>query len=153
MAKAEGRNPDHLLIMPGIIPVVGETLEDAESRLAEMNGFAVHEHLIAKLSAFLGRDLSRMDLDAPLRNDSEPPKGNEASQSRAAALTGIARRNGLTLRQLLLRLASGRGHLLTVGTGTHIASVMQDWFKSAAADGFNVMCPSCRATFSPSMTW
>jgi N-acetyl-S-(2-succino)cysteine monooxygenase len=141
LAKAAGRNPDHLLIMPGIIPVVGETLEDAESRLAEMNGFAVHDHLMAKLSAFLGRDLSRMDLDAPLPNETEPSIGNQASQSRVAALTGIARRDGLTLRQLLLRLASGRGHILAVGTGTHVASVMQDWFESAAADGFNVMCP------------
>jgi FMN-dependent oxidoreductase (nitrilotriacetate monooxygenase family) len=141
LAKAAGRDPAHLLILPGIIPVVGETKDVAEARLAEMNGLAVHEHLIAKLSAFLGRDLSGLDLDAPLPEGTEPSTGLEASQSRVAALVGIARREALTLRQLLLRLASGRGHLLTVGTGQHVASVMQEWFENGAADGFNVMCP------------
>jgi FMN-dependent oxidoreductase (nitrilotriacetate monooxygenase family) len=141
LAKAAGRDPAHLLILPGIIPVVGETKDVAEARLAEMNGLAVHEHLIAKLSAFLGRDVSGLDLDAPLPEETEPSTGLEASQSRVAALVGIARREALTLRQLLLRLASGRGHLLTVGTRQHVASVMQEWFENGAADGFNVMCP------------
>jgi FMN-dependent oxidoreductase (nitrilotriacetate monooxygenase family) len=141
LAEAAGRDPAHLLILPGIIPVVGETRDVAEARLAEMNGLAVHEHLIAKLSTFLGRDLSGLDLDAPLPEETEPSKGTEASQSRVAALVGIARREALTVRQLLLRLASGRGHLLTVGTGRHVASVIEEWFENGAADGFNVMCP------------
>jgi FMN-dependent oxidoreductase (nitrilotriacetate monooxygenase family) len=141
LAEAAGRDPAHLLILPGIIPVVGETRDVAEARLAEMNGLAVHEHLIAKLSAFLGRELSGLDLDAPLQEETEPSKGTEASQSRVAALVGIARREALTVRQLLLRLASGRGHLLTVGTGRHVASVIEEWFENGAADGFNVMCP------------
>lgn len=140
LAAAAGRNPDDLLIMPGIIPVVGDTQGGAEARLSEMNGFAVHEHLMAKLSSFLGRDLSGLDLDAPLPEMTAPSDGYQASQSRVAALMELARRDGLPLRQLLLRLASGRGHLLAVGTGRHIASVMQEWFQSGAADGFNVMC-------------
>ncbi len=55
-------------------------------------------------------------------------------------LLSIAKRDGLTPRQLLLRLASGRGHLLAVGTGGDIADVVQEWFQAGAADGFNVMC-------------
>ncbi|RYE61545.1 MAG: hypothetical protein EOO82_01635 [Oxalobacteraceae bacterium] len=57
------------------------------------------------------------------------------------ALLGIARRDRLSLRQLLMRLASGRGHLLAVGTGLDVASIMQEWFESGAADGFNLVCP------------
>ncbi|MDE1996845.1 MAG: NtaA/DmoA family FMN-dependent monooxygenase, partial [Rhizobiaceae bacterium] len=55
-AAAAGRDPESLRIMPGIIPIVGASDDAAEKRLAEMNGFAVPEHLIAKMSSFLGAD-------------------------------------------------------------------------------------------------
>lgn len=141
-AVGHGRNPDSLLIYPGIVPVAAPTRQLAEARLAEMNGFMVTEHILAKLSAFLGHDLSRAALDAPLPDDLDfTPSQNQSSQSRVGVLVGIARRDGLTLRQLLMRLASGRGHLLAVGTGTEIAATMRDWFEQGAADGFNIMAP------------
>ena len=40
-----------------------------------------------------------------------------------------------------MRLASGRGHSLAVGTGADIAPTMQKWFDNRSADGFNVMAP------------
>jgi FMN-dependent oxidoreductase (nitrilotriacetate monooxygenase family) len=139
-AVLAGRPPDSLQIVPGIIPVVGETRGAAERRLADMNSFAVPEHLLAKMSSFLGVDLSGADLDSPLPEDFASADANQSSQSRVTVLVSIAKRDGLTLRQLLLRLASGRGHLLAVGTGGDIADVVQEWFQAGAADGFNVMC-------------
>lgn len=137
-----GRRPDSILIYPGIVPIAAPTRPAAEARLEEMNSYMVIEHVLAKLSAFLGADLSQADLDAPLPESIglEAPT-NQASQSRVRALVGIARREGLSLKQLLMRLASGRGHLLAVGTGTDIAKTMQLWFERGAADGFNVMAP------------
>jgi FMN-dependent oxidoreductase (nitrilotriacetate monooxygenase family) len=140
-AADAGRNPADVLVFPGIVPIAAQTRKAAERRLVEMNGFAVIEHVLAKLSEFLGADLSNADLDAPLADEIAGQTGNQSSQSRVAVLVGIARRDGLTLRQLLMRLASGRGHLLAVGTGADIADVMQDWFENGAADGFNVMAP------------
>ncbi len=136
-----GRDPNHLLVMPGVIPIVASTKEKAEDRLDAMNSFAVPQHLLAKLSSFLGCDLYGLELDAPFPTELPDPERSQASRSRVDALLGIARRDQLSLRQLLLRLASGRGHLLAVGTGFHVASIMQEWFESGAADGFNVMCP------------
>lgn len=140
-AARAGRTPDSLLIFPGIVPVVAETGKDAEVRLAAMNGFAVMEQVLAKLSGFLERDLSAHDLDAPFPADVCNAATNQASRSRASVLAGIARRENLTLRQLAMRLASGRGHLVAVGTGATVADIMQEWFEADAADGFNVMCP------------
>ena len=140
-AVQAGRDPDSLRILPGIVPVAGATKAEAEARLAELNGFAVLDHLIAKGSEFLGLDLTKVDLDAPLPEGMVDAARNQASQSRVAVLTGIAAREDLTARQLLGRLASGRGHLLAVGTGTEIADVMEEWLEAGAADGFNVMCP------------
>ena len=47
----------------------------------------------------------------------------------------------LTFRQLLGKLASARGHFTQVGTPEQIADFMEDWFRTGAADGFNVMPP------------
>lgn len=140
-ALRHGRAPQDLLVYPGIVPIAASTREAAETRLAEMNSHMVIEHVLAKLSEFLGTDLSGADLDAPLPVSVGTGAPSQSSQSRVAVLVGIARREGLTLRQLLMRLASGRGHLLAVGTGPEIAATMAEWVEGAAADGFNVMAP------------
>ncbi|WEK04608.1 MAG: LLM class flavin-dependent oxidoreductase [Candidatus Devosia phytovorans] len=141
-ADRHGRAPESLLIYPGIVPIAAPTRQQAEDRLAQMNSFMVIEHVLAKLSEFLGADLSQADLDAPLPDGvGANATQSQSSQSRVAVLVNIARREGLSLRQLLMRLASGRGHMLAVGTGDDIAHTMQLWFESGAADGFNVMAP------------
>ena len=53
----------------------------------------------------------------------------------------MARRESLSLRELYYRVAAARGHLLLVGTPTGIADILERWFRSGAADGFNVMPP------------
>ncbi len=140
-ASRHGRPPESLLIYPGIVPIAAPTRAQAEDRLVQLNGFMVPEHALAKLSAFLGTDLSAAQLDDPLPPFVGAGAPSQSSQSRVAVLVGIAKREGLSLRQLLMRLASGRGHLLAVGTGAEIAATMQDWFDQGAADGFNVMAP------------
>jgi N-acetyl-S-(2-succino)cysteine monooxygenase len=38
-------------------------------------------------------------------------------------------------------VAAARGHLLLIDSPVHIADVLDDWFRSGVADGFNVMPP------------
>ncbi len=38
-------------------------------------------------------------------------------------------------------MAAARGHLLLIGNPVQIADVLESWFRSGAADGFNVMPP------------
>ena len=45
------------------------------------------------------------------------------------------------MRQLLAKLAGARGHFTMTGSPERIADVMQDWFESGCADGFNLMPP------------
>ena len=39
------------------------------------------------------------------------------------------------------KLAGARGHFAVAGTPEEIADIVEDWFTSGAADGFNVMPP------------
>ena len=82
-------------------------------------------------------DLSGYPVDGPLP---ELPESN-AGKSRQALLIDLARREGLTIRQLYLRIAGARGHRHIRGTPTQIADQLQEWFEEGAADGFNIMPP------------
>jgi alkanesulfonate monooxygenase SsuD/methylene tetrahydromethanopterin reductase-like flavin-dependent oxidoreductase (luciferase family) len=65
----------------------------------------------------------------------------EANQSRYKLVVDLARREQLTIRQILVRLGGGRGHRVVAGTPEHLADELQRWFEQGAADGFNVMPP------------
>jgi alkanesulfonate monooxygenase SsuD/methylene tetrahydromethanopterin reductase-like flavin-dependent oxidoreductase (luciferase family) len=47
----------------------------------------------------------------------------------------------LTIRQILQRLAGARGHNVFTGTPEQAADEMERWFRAGAADGFNLMPP------------
>ena len=61
--------------------------------------------------------------------------------SRSALLINTARAEGLTIRQLYQRIAGGRGHYQIVGSPADVVDLMQEWFTTGAADGFNVLPP------------
>jgi FMN-dependent oxidoreductase (nitrilotriacetate monooxygenase family) len=141
-AAAAGRDPDRVVVMPGIMPVVAESRAAAEARLEAIDGGIVPAHAVALLSEYLQRDVSTLDLDRPLPPEIGDVAVTERNKSRFALLVGLARRDGFTLRQLLRRVGGGRGHYLQAGTAADIADTLQDWLESGAADGFNVMCPA-----------
>jgi len=53
----------------------------------------------------------------------------------------IARKQGLTIRQLYKWVAGARGHYTIVGSPSQIADQLEQWFVEGAADGFNIMPP------------
>lgn len=53
----------------------------------------------------------------------------------------LARREKLTVRQLIGRLGGGRGHRTFAGTPEQVADAIQHWWENGAADGFNIMPP------------
>ncbi len=59
----------------------------------------------------------------------------------------VALAEGLTLRRLLRKLAGARGHFTATGTPEAVADIIEDWFTTGAADGFNVMPPIMHSQF------
>jgi len=132
-----GRDPAHVLVMPGVMPVVGRSEAEAETLFAELNRNIDTAQAFTVLSERLGMDVSAYPMDGPVPT---PPE-TEHLKSRATLLMEMARRENLTLRQLYYRVAAARGHLLLVGTAAQVADTLERWFKAGAADGFNVMPP------------
>jgi FMN-dependent oxidoreductase (nitrilotriacetate monooxygenase family) len=131
-----GRDPDALKILPGAFVVVGETMSEARDKRAKLDSLVHFESSIASLSISLGHDASRFDPDGPLP---EIPPTN-ASQSGRERTIELAKREGLTVRQLAQRLGGFSG-LAFVGTPKSITDEMEEWLSSEGSDGFNVMFP------------
>ena len=66
---------------------------------------------------------------------------DRGAPTRSALLSDTARAEGLTIRQLYQRIAGGRGHYQVVGSPKDVVDLMEEWFTTGAADGFNVLPP------------
>jgi FMN-dependent oxidoreductase (nitrilotriacetate monooxygenase family) len=136
-----GRNPDHVKILPGIVPILGGTEEQALRRERELDDLIVHEHALHQLAEQLGVPARDLDLDGPLPEQVRPADEIQGNRSRYELTVALARTERLTVRQLLNRLGGGRGHRTFAGTPEQLADTLELWFRSGAADGFNVMAP------------
>ncbi|MBR0668008.1 LLM class flavin-dependent oxidoreductase [Roseomonas hellenica] len=130
-----GRAPEALKIMPGIMAVPGRTRQEAEDKYAVLQELVQPVVGLGALSNYLG-DLSGFPLEGPV-----PEPTNRRMHSRAQIFLDIARRGGLSIRQLYLAVAGGNGHRLVIGTPVDIADAMEEWFLNGAADGFNILPP------------
>jgi alkanesulfonate monooxygenase SsuD/methylene tetrahydromethanopterin reductase-like flavin-dependent oxidoreductase (luciferase family) len=90
-----------------------------------------------------GVSLQHLELDERVPLEVFGQAGNvlDNNRSRKQVVANIVERDQPTLRQLLHRLAGGRGHNVVHGTPLQIADTIETWFESGAADGFNVMPP------------
>jgi alkanesulfonate monooxygenase SsuD/methylene tetrahydromethanopterin reductase-like flavin-dependent oxidoreductase (luciferase family) len=129
--------------LPGFSPIIASTEPEAKRYADELNELSDPEVGRARLSQrFGGHDFSQLALDRPLSVDDFPDPGkNEASRSRMEAVVALVKKERPTLRQLLAKLAGARGHFTAAGSPEMIADIMQDWFETGAADGFNLMPP------------
>jgi len=149
LAAAEGRSRDHVIILPGLSPMIASTETEAKRLARELNELSDPEVGRKRLSGrFGGHDFSHLPLDRPLAPEDFPEPGSvEAARSRTEVILSLVHRERPTLRQLLASLAGARGHFTTAGTPEQIADLIEDWFTDGAADGFNVMPPLLPAMF------
>src|SRR6266704_2761107 len=111
-----GRNPEHLVILPGAFVVVGDSVEEAKEKRAKLDSMVHYDSAIASLSVQLGTDASGFDPDGQL----PPIPETNASKSGRQRLVDAAARDKLTVRQLAQRVG-GYGGLSLVGTASVIA--------------------------------
>jgi alkanesulfonate monooxygenase SsuD/methylene tetrahydromethanopterin reductase-like flavin-dependent oxidoreductase (luciferase family) len=135
--------PEHVLILPGLSPMIAATESEAQRLAREVNELTDPEVGRKRLSGrFGGHDFSHLPLDRPLSPADFPDTGTvEAARSRTEVIVNLVRRDKPTLRQLLGYLAGARGHFVTAGTPEQIADLIEEWFADGAADGFNIMPP------------
>ncbi|MET7457090.1 LLM class flavin-dependent oxidoreductase [Streptomyces sp. NPDC005574] len=148
--RQSGRDPEHLKVLPGIVPVIGSTQAEARANERILEDHIVHTHGVERLESLLHLEPGTLELDAPLPADLPPESAIEGAKSRYTLVVELARRERLTVRELIGRLGGGRGHLTFAGTPEQVADEIERWFTLGAADGFNIMpavLPSGLETF------
>ncbi|TIT04016.1 LLM class flavin-dependent oxidoreductase [Mesorhizobium sp.] len=139
-AAGFGRDPDKLLILPGICPVIGSTEEEAERKYQDFAGLTSIENALSMLGRpFNDYDFLQHDLDAPFPDVSA--HGANSNQSTSRKILETAERENLTLRQVALRFATPRTEF--VGTPEQVADAFERWLEERGSDGFvfNVSLP------------
>lgn len=136
-AARYGRHPDALVILPGLATVIGSTEAEARRRQDELWDLVPVEYSLARLAGTLRIDPARLELDKPLPDPLPLPP--DANHTMFLGTVALARRDKLTVRQLLRALGGGVGHRIVVGTPEAIADDIEAWFRAGAADGFNLM--------------
>ena len=137
--EAAGRNPEHIKVLPGIVPVLGGTEAEARANERLLEDHIVYTHGVDRLERLLQLAAGTLELDGPLPADLPPEDAIEGAKSRYTLVVELARRDRLTVRQLIGRLGGGRGHLTFAGTPEQVADAIESWFTQGAADGFNIM--------------
>jgi FMN-dependent oxidoreductase (nitrilotriacetate monooxygenase family) len=136
-ARAAGRDPDHVKVMPGCFVIVADTVAEARRRKALLDSLVHPDSGMGTLSMLLGTDASKFELDAPLPEIPETNAGRTGRQK----LVELSARDGLTVRQLAQLVGGSFGALEMVGTAQTVADEMQQWLESGACDGFNILFP------------
>lgn len=132
-----GRNPDHLVIMPGIDVVIADTDRDARELERELHRQdADFEKSLRQFGRSFGwHDFTQYDLDAPFPDLTG--LGDNSFKTRADSIRTEASEKGLTLRQVIEKFGSPKPSPF-VGSPETIANLMQEWFEAGGVDGFNI---------------
>ncbi|MEU8165054.1 LLM class flavin-dependent oxidoreductase [Micromonospora sp. NPDC049004] len=140
-AAQAGRDPQTVKILPGIVPAIGATEAQARALEDELDRLIKPEYARQQLATTLRVAPEDLDLDKELPADLPSEDEIEGAKSRYTLIVTLARRERLTVRQLIGRLGGGRGHRTFAGTPEQVADAIEQWYRAGAADGFNIMPP------------
>jgi FMN-dependent oxidoreductase (nitrilotriacetate monooxygenase family) len=129
-ARQAGRDPQAVKVFMGITVVVDKTEALACEKHADYLRYANPEAGLAHYAASTGIDLSRYELDEPIRYEK-----NNAIESAVKTLT---RNNDWTVRRILEENALGGRYPALVGDPEQVADALQAWIADTGLDGFNL---------------
>lgn len=134
-----GRSRDSLKIVPGFVPIVGSTTEEAWRKADMYTDLAGYTRdPVKRIAEMLALDPATLHPDKHLTEEqlSKPSAAFARPIGFFRSITDVARNENLTVRELYRYFQLGIGHKLGVGTPEELADIFQSWFESGAVDGF-----------------
>jgi FMN-dependent oxidoreductase (nitrilotriacetate monooxygenase family) len=139
-----GRPPSHCRILFGMQPIIGATEAEARDKQDEHNALMPLEGGMTILSAHADYDLSKIDLEAPMADRTEPELQRLKTRFRKAS------GESMTLREVAERHGQSVGLPQFVGTPKSVADQMEAFLAEAGGDGFMlspIYCPGAIEEF------
>jgi FMN-dependent oxidoreductase (nitrilotriacetate monooxygenase family) len=135
---SHGRDPAHLKVLPGLLPILGSTEREALEKEAMLNELLHPAVGIWMLSEQMNFRLYDYPQDAPLPTADIRAAGSGFTP-RVVSLMERADREELSIRDCGTLVAASRSHGSFVGTPEQLVDHMQLWLDDGACDGFNIM--------------
>lgn len=136
-ARAGGRSPDAVHVLPGIAFVLGATVAEARERRERLEERASSEFRWRNLLHLSGLDPEGFAPDEPLPRGLLDGPAPTSTGERVFALA--RRRRELTLREIAQTFAVLPGQLEFTGTPEQLAALIATWLEAGAADGFTLL--------------
>jgi long-chain alkane monooxygenase len=133
-ALALGRDPRDVKAFVELNVVTARTEAAARAKYEDYRKYGSLEASLALLSGWMGTDLSKADLDAPLAYF-------ESEAIRSGVETVTRKREGeqlRTVRELAEATIVGGSTTTLVGSPEQIADGLQEWQRDTDCDGFNI---------------
>jgi N-acetyl-S-(2-succino)cysteine monooxygenase len=134
-ARRHGRNPDDVLVLPGVAFVLGSTEAEARALRADLENRVDPEFRWRNLAHNAGLDAELIDPDQPL---TEAAIATANRTSRTDEIVRRGQQTGRTFRQLADELTGLPGGLEFTGTPEQFADLIEAWLAEDASDGFTL---------------
>lgn len=134
-----GRNPDDLLVLQGLQPIVGWTDADATTKLAALREQIDLPEALTKLARLLHANAAGLDPSAPAVDLLAAHRGATGSVGFEDMLASVSNRRRFTVADLAIEQALNQLHPQVVGSPATLADELEHLFRSEAADGFIIM--------------
>lgn len=136
-ADRQGRDPNEIKVLPGVLVLVGENESIAREKEDMLKSLINPKAARVMLSSMLEKDLSSFSDDTPA-TDVIGAGSVSGMQGHVDSLAHIARTERLTLGQLGVRLAHSLTFARFSGSPEQVADQIETWFRSGACDGFMI---------------
>ncbi len=133
-----GRAPESLKILSGVTIFVGETEEEADRLMAELDALVPMPVALDYLSKMVGTKMSAYPLNDPMPQFREEHVGPTGI---GRAILAMAAAEGLTVGQTARKILPQMAGNLFKGSAMQVADQMERWYREAACDGFMIAAP------------
>jgi len=131
-----GRDPEKVVVAPGVYTVVAETRAEAEDKVAMIDRLPKEIDCLSLLSEVLNVDLSTKPLDEPWSEEEiNTWTGAQGIRDRILRVKGISNPTTRDFMEISHR-GTFRDHPRFVGSPKDVADGMEEWFANRACDGY-----------------
>lgn len=139
LAAGYGRNPDHLIVSPGLYTVIGDTEEEARKRKAEFDDLMETQFLVRNLAISLGIPPEKLDpsRELPYELFNDYPTEDPIILYRRDNIGGESKKYKFTVKQLVHHNLT-RGQRGSFGTPEQVADQIIEYADTGVGDSFNI---------------